>query len=273
MRAELAYYPTMRSLTPVVAVLFAVILAVPVAAQINGVPPSVTSYGFGGQPGFGGVPPSVTSFGFGGRPGFGGVPPSVTSLGAKGFAPGRFGPGHGPIHQPPERPEHNHRRHDHVYAYPYFVPYYPVMDPYAYGGPEEDQAYSDQEDESQYRGGPTVFDRRGNGTSAIQDPPKQRAAHVVPRPPESDPDPPEDAAAKQPALAPAIAVEPNTVLVFKDGHKQEVGNYAIVGSNLFDLTPGHRQKISLADLDVAATEKANDDNGVDFKMPSLPAGT
>jgi len=61
-------------------------------------------------------------------------------------------------------------------------------------------------------------------------------------------------------------------LIFKDGHKQEVGNYAIVGTNLFDLTPGRRQKIALGDLDLPATQKANDDLGIDFKLPELPSG-
>jgi hypothetical protein len=45
-----------------------------------------------------------------------------------------------------------------------------------------------------------------------------------------------------------------------------------VGTNLFDLTPGHRQKIALSDLDLPATQKANDDQGNDFKLPGLPDG-
>src|SRR5260370_39514970 len=35
---------------------------------IHGVPPSVTSFGFGGQPGFHGAPASVTSLNFGNSP-------------------------------------------------------------------------------------------------------------------------------------------------------------------------------------------------------------
>ncbi len=58
-----------------------------------------------------------------------------------------------------------------------------------------------------------------------------------------------------------------TVLVFKDGHQSEVENYAIFGQTLFDLTPGHRRKIALADLDLVATEKQNDDRGVTFQLP------
>jgi hypothetical protein len=47
----------------------------------------------------------------------------------------------------------------------------------------------------------------------------------------------------------------------------EVANYAIVGSTLYDLTGGHRQKIALADLDLSATAKQNDDRGIDFQVP------
>src|SRR5712692_9509319 len=38
------------------------------STTIHGVPPSVTSFGFGGSPGFHGVPASVTSLNFGNSP-------------------------------------------------------------------------------------------------------------------------------------------------------------------------------------------------------------
>jgi len=37
---------------------------------------------------------------------------------------------------------------------------------------------------------------------------------------------------------------------------------------LYDLTPGHRVKIALADLDLTATSKQNDDRGIDFQLPA-----
>jgi hypothetical protein len=46
-----------------------------------------------------------------------------------------------------------------------------------------------------------------------------------------------------------------------------VNNYAIVSQTLYDLTPGHPRKIALADLDLPATEKQNDDRGVTFQLP------
>ena len=62
--------------------------------------------------------------------------------------------------------------------------------------------------------------------------------------------------------------QPETVLVFKDGHQLEVANYAIVGQTLYDLTDGHRRRIPLSDLDLDATSKQNDERGVDFQLPS-----
>ena len=60
------------------------------------------------------------------------------------------------------------------------------------------------------------------------------------------------------------------VIVFKDGHRSEVRNYAIVDNTLFDfdLADGRTRKILLADLDLSATHKANDDRGVDFQIPA-----
>lgn len=60
----------------------------------------------------------------------------------------------------------------------------------------------------------------------------------------------------------------DTVLVFRDKHQEEVENYAIVGDVLWSFTPGRTQKISLDDLDLAATEKANQDRGTTFRLPS-----
>lgn len=65
---------------------------------------------------------------------------------------------------------------------------------------------------------------------------------------------------------------PNTVLVFRDQRKQEVQNYAIVGQTLWVFTPQHTQKVPLADLDLDATHKANDDRGVDFRLPGSREG-
>lgn len=57
-----------------------------------------------------------------------------------------------------------------------------------------------------------------------------------------------------------------TVLVFRDGHRQEVANYAIMGSTLFVLS-GPRSRIPVAELDIPATERENQSRGVDFHVP------
>ena len=75
------------------------------------------------------------------------------------------------------------------------------------------------------------------------------------------------APAERPAPPPAD-VKPGdpTVLVFRNGHQQEVTNYAIMGDSLYVFDQA-RKKIALADLDIPATVKANDDRGVEFNLP------
>ena len=71
-----------------------------------------------------------------------------------------------------------------------------------------------------------------------------------------------------PAPQPVQDDSPATTLVYRDGHKSEVRNYAIIGSNLIDLTKSPvLKKIPLDTLDLEATRKANEDNGVDFHTP------
>ncbi len=69
-----------------------------------------------------------------------------------------------------------------------------------------------------------------------------------------------------PHQAERTEASPATVLVFRDQHKQEVQNYAIVGQTVWIF--GQRtEKIPLSDLDLPATSKANDERGVDFRVP------
>jgi hypothetical protein len=58
------------------------------------------------------------------------------------------------------------------------------------------------------------------------------------------------------------------VLVFRDKRKQEVQNYAVVGQTLWIFEPQGTEKIPLAQLDIPATAKANDERGVDFRVPT-----
>jgi len=131
--------------------------------------------------------------------------------------------------------------------------------PYLYGAPyaaDATDADSPADDDANYQGGPTIFDRRGSGA----------ASYVSPTADSPDQPPAQDYAATEPADPAPDPVTPTT-LVFKDGHQIEVDNYAIVSQTLYDLTPGHHRKIALADLDLAATQKQNDDNGIVFELP------
>jgi hypothetical protein len=77
-------------------------------------------------------------------------------------------------------------------------------------------------------------------------------------------------AERMPEEAPAVEPDPPlppTLLVFKDGRTVEVANYAILGPTLFDLSPGHRHKFAIRDLDLEATRKQNDERGVTFQLP------
>jgi len=59
----------------------------------------------------------------------------------------------------------------------------------------------------------------------------------------------------------------STELVFRDKHTEEIQNYALIGQTLWVLTEQRARKIPVAELDVAATEKANESRGVEFALP------
>ena len=69
--------------------------------------------------------------------------------------------------------------------------------------------------------------------------------------------------AQSPAERPPIP----TVLVFRDGHLMEIQNYAIIGQILWVLDKKAATKISVADLDLDATQKENRQRGVRFPLP------
>jgi hypothetical protein len=58
-----------------------------------------------------------------------------------------------------------------------------------------------------------------------------------------------------------------TVLVFRNQHKQDVENYAIVDNTLWDFAPQQTVKIPLSELDIPATIRANQERGVTFSVP------
>ncbi len=204
----------------------------PAAAQVHGIPPSVTSIQNH-------LPPYLPN-----------IPASVTSLGPRGYV----GPPAFPVY-PNRRGPYGGRNYRTGYGYGYgtgawVVPYYiPSYDTSGY-------------------------DSGGGGPYLYSGPPQEQTLHVVvdlapPRPalPEEDLQA-SPAAATEPPHQSEVAPLDATVLVFRDGHEQQVTNYAVMGQTLY-VFDSHKQKISLSDLDVPATVKANDDRGVDFVLPDL----
>lgn len=229
-----------------------VCLSVPAVAQINGTWPSVTS-----------IPASH----FLPNPS-----PSVTSLGPFGYGrgiPSNLGSAPDvqkfPFRQFPYNRQFGHGRGygggygaygGYGYSLPYYVPYDASGNGYDY------VAGSDA-----YAGPPGA--------------PSEPVLHIVveqapPQPPQAyqnhvtaDNNPPNPVRRRdEEAAAAAAESKPRdpTVLVFRDGRKQEISNYAIMGQTVYILDD-HTKKIPLADLDVNATVKANDDRGQEFKVP------
>lgn len=85
------------------------------------------------------------------------------------------------------------------------------------------------------------------------------------------------AAATQPATAKPDQPQelPPVVLVFRDGHQQQVSSYSIIGPAIYASgsywTNGYwTRKILLADLNLPATLRINQEHGVNFVLPSAP---
>jgi hypothetical protein len=248
---------TVAALT-LVAVAWICLALAPVAnAQINGVPASVTSTNFGGHP-------NSTP----------GVPASITSVGPRGIQPRNPFPNQPgccinplfPVNPNPPNNRHHHRQSGQFFpgGGAVYVPYaYPVV-----GEPDPGDAAADQQEtrpEDEYRGGPTIFDRRGSGEPA--------RSYVDAYPPPRRPQPEAETVPAPPPDETPVPDQPQTLLVFKDGHQLEVQNYAVIGDTLYDLTPGRHHKIALGELDLTSTAKQNDERGVDFRLPPKPETT
>jgi hypothetical protein len=220
----------------------------PAAAQINGGPPSTTS--IGGH--FLGVPPSVTSTAGRTLPN---ALPGVTSI-----------PNYGVQYH--YRPYYNgynynygHGSRSYGGGYAYAIPYYYPVDNSAYGydyvGGGTPDLYS----------GPPIGPNDPSLHMIVEQPPVDLYNQNLP-PAQAYSSPPEP---EMPAPAPAdVTSNDPTVLVFRNGQHQQVINYAIMGDSLYVFDQG-RKRIGLADLDIPATIKANEDAGQEFKVPASPS--
>ena len=66
---------------------------------------------------------------------------------------------------------------------------------------------------------------------------------------------------------------PPAVLVFRDGHKDEVSEYTIMSGTIYSkadywTTGSWTRKIQIADLDIPATLKLNQERGLKFVLPA-----
>ena len=196
-----------------------------------------------------GTPASVTSLGPSGE--IRGTPASVTSLGPFGWqAPRRPLP---PGFQPRLGQVYGHRRGTGAYGYGTVLPFAPGIVYY---------------DEGSYGTvTPSYLETPAlSGTDprtlviAVPAPAAAPAAASAPAPPAPT------------AAPPDVQPQAQTLLVFRDGHRLEVANYAIVGDKLYDLTGGRRRSIALDDLDLAATRRLNEERGTDFLLPAARGG-
>lgn len=153
--------------------------------------------------------------------------------------------------------DHHFHRHTFVYAFPYYGSYWPYFGDY--GSPYySSSGYSDAAAGNSYyadlSGRVNQLDAQLNELQDEND--SLRSALDEQHPP---------AAPVTPSSA--TANEPAAVLIFRDGHRTEVQNYAIVGSTLWMLSPSRANKVPLSDLDLDQTVKANEERGVSFSVP------
>jgi hypothetical protein len=84
-----------------------------------------------------------------------------------------------------------------------------------------------------------------------------------------------DLRAAVPIRSEAAPKPPPAVLVFHDGHREEVKSYTIIGNDLYTsanywTTGSWTKKIHITDLDLPATLQLNQERGSKFSLPSGP---
>lgn len=207
------------------------------SAQVHGIPPSVTSIQFHVPPFLPNIMPSVTSLGPSPFTNHAGPIPSPYGVPRSVYGHGVYGRGHKNGYG------YGYYGYGTTYAVPYYVPVYDTS--------------------AGYDSGPYLYSA----------PPAEQTLHIVIDTPPAQ----RDIASDEVDDVPPPATKPKhehdarpvdtTLLVFRDGHQQEVNNYAIMGQTVY-VFDARTQKIALGDLDVPATIKANDDRGVEFQLPA-----
>lgn len=196
-------------------------------------------------------------------------PRTTTTVGGHFLAPAPSVTSVGGMHMPPPAPSvtsipnYGYRYHNGSYSngrynrggyagWAYSIPYYYPVDNSAYG---YDYVGA---------GGPDLYSGPPPGANdptlhiVVEQPPANPYATKMPEPPVS--------AARPARQLPDDKPGDPTVLIFRNGKRQEVNSYAIMGDSLFVFDQGRKQ-IALNDLDIPGTIKANDERGVEFRLP------
>ncbi|MBZ5532251.1 MAG: hypothetical protein LAO20_12530 [Acidobacteriia bacterium] len=221
-----------------------------------------------------GVPASVSSPEPDGRQH--GIPASVVSPNA----PGVNAQGRPVFHQrgPLRRFGPREPRHNVLVPLPIFYPVYvdgsyQVADPYVPAQPDARAADAAESEPSRDRSTAREDELRqaylqGAREAMAQEQEAARNSHRSVASSASD-DPPRRKRAQDEAVSapPKEDNSPSAVFIFKDGHKLETRNFAIMGTTLYDLSSSTVKKVSLVDLNKDATIKENDDRGIQIKLP------
>lgn len=201
-----------------------------------------------------------------------------------GLPPGR--PVAAPMHQPPHgfspaRPNFYHRDRDGrdrhrefanrglgVYVYPVvsgftFWPYDDSLD-----APYNDQTYNDLSNDGLAPGPPPNEADQYPGNGYPAPPPPGYAQEPAPPPGYA-----QEPAPVPPSSSPEMQYVPGSAdkvtLIFKDGRPpEEIENYLATRSTITVIEGRRHREIRVADLDLPATIKANQETGVGFQLPS-----
>jgi len=76
----------------------------------------------------------------------------------------------------------------------------------------------------------------------------------------------EQSAQRSQAAVPSRTTQ-QTLLIFRDGHRQEIQNYAIVGQTLWIFDEHNSTRMPLSELDLTATQNVNRQRGIRFAVP------
>jgi hypothetical protein len=258
----------MKTLTRTSALIAALVVALPMFAQKSFAPsPSITGGTYLGYPSasiltpnnmrLGDSAPRIQNSGRFGTGAFAGHP--VVAPGQKAFTP--------------QRDHHFRNGCRNCTSYPYYPAYY---DPYSYGygyaNPVVIEDNSSLPNAGTFNSSSPVYRPSAGNDSVIEE---QGGRFYERTTTERSSEPlPEVSRSQPPVAPPAVSANGNeendvrTLLIFKDGRRLEISNYAIMGSTVY-VFAGDRRKIPVADLDLDATVKANDERGTDFRLPQV----